>query len=154
MPQLLLPVTHLRQSSEATCLAACARMALACAGDLRPERELIELLGIDPSYGAPASRLLRLERLGYRVLYDSVSLSLLRSALERNIPPIVLLKTGFLGYWSENVSHACLLVGMTEATVFLHDPWLASGPVEVTRTEFVAAWTEMDYLAALISPAR
>ena len=154
MPQLSLPVTHLRQSSEATCLAACARMALAYAGDLRPEWELIELLGIDPSYGAPASRLLRLERLGYQVLYDSVSLSLLRSAFQRNIPPIVLLKTGFLGYWSENVSHACLLAGITETAIFLHDPWLAIGPVEVTLTEFLAAWTEMDYLAAIVAPAR
>ena len=129
-------------------------MALAYAGDRRLERELVDLLGIDPSYGAPASRLLRLERLGYRVLYDSLSLSLLRSALERNIPPIVLLKTGFLGYWSENVSHACLFAGLTETGVFLHDPWLLTGPVEVTRTEFLAAWTEMDYLAAIISPAR
>lgn len=86
--------------------------------------------------------------------YSSVSLSLLRNALERNIPPIVLLKTGFLGYWSENVSHACLMAGITETAVFLHDPWLISGPVEVTRTEFIAAWTEMDYLAAVISPTR
>jgi hypothetical protein len=67
---------------------------------------------------------------------------------------IVLLKTGFLGYWSENVSHACLLAGMTETAVFLHHPWHASGPVEVTRTEFIAAWTEMDYLAAIVAPAR
>ncbi|MBE2233642.1 MAG: C39 family peptidase [Anaerolinea sp.] len=154
MPPILLPVTHLRQSSEATCLAVCARMVLAYAGDLRSEQELVSLLGIDPSYGAPASRILRLERLGYRVVYDSVSLSLLRSALERNIPPIVLLKTGFLGYWSENVSHACLLTGIAETHVFLHDPWLPSGPVTVTRTEFIAAWTEMDYLAAMITPLR
>lgn len=63
-------------------------MVLAYAGDLRSEQELVSLLGIDPSYGAPASRILRLERLGYRVVYDSVSLSLLRSALERNIPQL------------------------------------------------------------------
>jgi hypothetical protein len=129
-------------------------MTLAYFGDLRNEQDLIDLLGINPSYGAPASRLLRLERLGYRVLYDSVSLSMLRSALERNIPPIVLLKTGMLGYWSENVSHTCVLVGLTELNVLLHDPWLESGPIEVTRTEFIAAWTEMDYLAAIVSPAR
>jgi ABC-type bacteriocin/lantibiotic exporter with double-glycine peptidase domain len=129
-------------------------MALAYAGDVRKEQDLIDLLGIDPSYGAPASRLLRLERLGFRVLYDSVSFSLLLGALERNIPPIVLLKTGFLGYWSENVSHACVLAGLTETQVFLHDPWLPSGPVKITQTEFIAAWTEMDYLAAIIAPMR
>lgn len=129
-------------------------MVLAKAGDHRSEQELADLFGIDPSYGAPASRLLRLERFGYRVIYDSVSLSLLRSALDRGIPPIVLLKTGFLGHWLENVSHACVLVGLTETSAFLHDPWLASGPIEVTQTEFIAAWTEMDYLAAIVSPLR
>jgi hypothetical protein len=46
------------------------------------------------------------------------------------------------------------MAGITETAVFLHDPWLISGPVEVTRTEFIAAWTEMDYLAAVISPTR
>lgn len=45
------------------------------------------------------------------------------------------------------------MTGLTETAVFLHDPWLASGPVEVTLTEFLAAWTEMDYLAAIISLA-
>lgn len=152
MPDLLLPVPHFRQSDEASCLAACARMVLAYEGDARLETELIRLFDLDPAFGAPASRLLRLERLGHRVVYDSVSLSLLRNALDRSIPPIVLLKTGFLGYWSENVSHACVLVGLTENAAFLHDPWLASGPTEVTLTEFMAAWTEMDYLAAIISP--
>lgn len=80
--------------------------------------------------------------------------TLLRNALARNVPPIVLLKTGFLGYWSENVSHACVLVGLTDNAAFMHDPWLTYGPVEVTLTEFMAAWTELDYLAAIISPAR
>lgn len=152
MPDHLLPVPHFRQSNEASCLAACARMVLAHAGDKRSEAELIHLFDLDAALGAPASRLLRLERLGYRVLYDSVSLSLLRNALDREIPPIVLLKTGFLGYWSENVSHACVLVGLTDRSAYLLDPWLAFSPTEITLTEFMAAWTEMDYLAAIISP--
>ena len=154
MPDPSLPVPHFHQNIEASCLAACARMVLAYARDVRSEMELIRLFDVDPTYGAPASRIMRLERLGYRIVYDSVSLSLLRNALARNIPPIVLLKTGFLGYWSENVSHACVLVGLTDNAAFMHDPWLTYGPVEVTLTEFMAAWTEMDYLAAIISPAR
>lgn len=152
MPDLLLAVPHLRQSSEASCLAACARMVLAHAGDERSETELIRLFDLDPAFGAPASRLLRLERLGYRVVYDSLSLSLLRDALNRSIPPIVLLKTGFLSHWSEDVAHACVLVGLSDHKAYLQDPWLEFGPVEVSLTEFMAAWTEMDHLAALISP--
>lgn len=97
MPDPSLPIPHFRQSSEASCLAACARMVLAYAGNVRSEAELIRLLDLDPAFGAPASRLLRLERLGYHIIYDSFSLSLLRNALDRKIPPIVLLKTGTLG---------------------------------------------------------
>lgn len=77
MPAPLLSVPHLRQSSEASCLAACAR---------------------------------------------------------------------------EDVAHACVLVGLSDRNAYLQDPWLDSGPVEVSLTEFMAAWTEMDHLAALISP--
>lgn len=123
---------------------------MAYAGDARTEESLIDLFGIDPAFGAPASRLLRLSRWGYQVDYDSFSLPLLHASLVRGIPPIVLIKTGFLTYWTENVAHACVLVGLEETKAFLNDPWLSKGPQEVSLVEFMAAWTEMDYLAAMI----
>jgi len=151
VPKLWLPVPHYQQTDDATCLATCARMVLAYLGDHRSEQELIELLGINPAFGAPGSHLLRLRQLGYHVTYDTLSFSLLRSALARDIPPIVLLRTEFLTYWPEATAHACVLVGLVEDAVFLHDPWLPSAPQQVTLTEFLAAWTEMDFLAAIIS---
>lgn len=48
MPDRLLPVPHFRQSSEASCLAACAPIVLAHAGDERLETELVRLFDIDP----------------------------------------------------------------------------------------------------------
>lgn len=150
MPEILLPVRHFRQSNEASCLAACARAVLAYTGDARSEKTLIDLLDIDLAFGAPASRLLRLSRWGYQVDYDSFSLPLLRVSLVRNVPPIVLIKTGFLNYWTENAAHACVLVGLDETSAFLNDPWLSSGPQVVSLVELMAAWTEMDYLAAMI----
>ncbi|MCB0247412.1 MAG: hypothetical protein KDI07_02455 [Anaerolineae bacterium] len=128
MPELLLPVRHFRQNSEASCLAACARTVMAYTGDVRSEELLVELFDIDMAFGAPASRLLRLSRWGYQVDYDSFSLPLLRASLVRNVPPIVLIKTGFLTYWAENVAHACVLVGLDETTAYLNDPWLSTGP--------------------------
>lgn len=70
MPELLLPVRHFRQNSEASCLAACARTVMAYTGDVRSEEMLVELFDIDMAFGAPASRLLRLSRWGYQVDYD------------------------------------------------------------------------------------
>ena len=150
MPDLLLPVRHLHQTSEASCLAACARTVLTYADDSRSEKALMALLDVDPAFGAPASRLLRLSRWGYQVDYDSFSLPLLRASLVRNIPPIVLIKTGFLTYWTENAAHACVLVGLDETSAFVNDPWLSSGPQAISLVEFMAAWAEVDYLAAMI----
>lgn len=123
---------------------------MAYAGDIRAEESLVDLFDVDPVFGAPASRLLRLSRWGYQVDYDSFSLPLLRPSLVRNIPPVVLIKTGFLTYWTENVAHACVLVGLDETQASLNDPWLNAGPQAVSMVEFMAAWTEMDYLAAMI----
>jgi ABC-type bacteriocin/lantibiotic exporter with double-glycine peptidase domain len=98
MPERWLSVPHYQQSDEATCLAACARMVLAYLGDQRSEQELVRLLEVDPAFGVPASRLLRLRQWGYQVTYDSLSLPLLRHWLDQGVPPIVLVRTDFLAY--------------------------------------------------------
>lgn len=151
MPEPWLPVPHRQQADKATCLAACARMVLAFYHDERSEQELVDLLRIAPSFGAPGSRLLNLSQLGYHVAYDTSSLALLQYHLAQRHPPIVLLKTGWLTYWDQDVAHACVLAGILEETVFLFDPYFPSGPREVTLTEFLAGWTEMDFLTAIVT---
>jgi hypothetical protein len=47
--------------------------------------------------------------------------------------------------------HALVVVGVTESTVQVHDPELPDGPRPIPVPEFVAAWSELDFLTATVS---
>lgn len=65
---------------------------------------------------------------------------------------IVFVRTGFLEHWATDVAHAIVVVGIAGDQVHIHDPAIAEAPLAISVTGFEAAWTEMDYGYALITP--
>jgi hypothetical protein len=43
-------------------------------------------------------------------------------------------------------------VGINDEQVHVHDPVMEKGPVSISAISFDAAWTEMDYGCAIITP--
>jgi hypothetical protein len=88
MPAGSMPVRHYRQSNPGSCLPACARMILTALGDERTEEQLASVMG-SYEFGTPASRVTRLNELGYQVQFGPSSLDELQSHLDRGLFPIV-----------------------------------------------------------------
>jgi len=53
-------------------------------------------------------------------------------------------------YWNEAVSHAIVVIGIDGETVYINDPAFAVAPQLIHLNEFIAAWTEKDFLYAVI----
>jgi ABC-type bacteriocin/lantibiotic exporter with double-glycine peptidase domain len=66
---------------------------------------------------------------------------------------IVFVRTGFWEHWTADVGHAVVVVGITDDQVYIHDPAIAKAPLAISMAGFEAAWTEMDYGYALVTPA-
>jgi hypothetical protein len=66
MPAGSTPAPHYKQSDPGACLPACVRMVLAAFGDEYTEAQIAATLG-SYEFGTPASRVMRLTDLGYRV---------------------------------------------------------------------------------------
>src|SRR5205823_4082167 len=113
---------HFQQELEYSCVAACARMVLAYDGDLRTEAELRSLLDTQPT-GTRVGNLMRLSGPAFEVYLRSSNLVELQAVLADNQPPIVFLKTGSLEYWSMDIAHAVVVVGLDNTTVTLNDPY-------------------------------
>ncbi len=151
MPGNLLPIPHYKQSHPGTCLPACVRMVLAGLGDDVPELRLADVMG-SYWFGTPASRVLRLSSLGYKVTYERASFGHLRTHLAQQLPCIVFVRTAALPYWDEDVPHAVVVVGVEDRTVYLHDPALDVGPTAVDMDFFLLAWAELDNYCATLIP--
>jgi len=147
---ILLP--HYPQSADGLCLAACARMVLAHWGEAMSEEALAERLGIRP-WGAPAAAIQRLSRWGWNVDYGHGTRVDLARWLQQGIPVVTFVRTGFLEHWANDVGHAVVVVGMTQERVYIHDPIMKKAPLAVSLIGFEAAWTEMDYGYAVVTPA-
>ena len=150
MPDII-PLPHYPQSAEGLCLVACACMVLAHWGTTPSEEELVEMLGIR-DWGTPASAIQRLSRWRWNVNYGCGTLKDLEQWLRDGIPVIVFVRTGFLEHWATDVAHAIVVVGIAGDRVYIHDPAIAEAPLAISVTGFEAAWTEMDYGYALITP--
>jgi len=74
MPAASMPVRHYRQSSPGMCLPACARTVLAALGDERSKVQLAALMG-SYEFGTPASRITRLEKLGYNFQFPTTKVT-------------------------------------------------------------------------------
>lgn len=150
MPSDWLPVPHHRQSSVGACLPACARMVLNYLGLDVEETRLARLLRSRP-FGTPAYHIRLLETLGVSVTFGPMSLPGLRAHLQDGVPCIVFLQTGELPEWEFSAYHAVVVVGLTEDTVYLHDPALEDAPRAAPLDDFMLAWSEFDYECAVVT---
>lgn len=148
----VISLPHYTQSSDGLCLAACARMVLAYWGESVSEEEVVALLGIR-AWGVAASAIERLSQWGWCVDYGHGKPLNLAQWLERDIPVIVFIRTDFLLYWETDVGHALVVVGTSDEHVLVHDPVTEDGPLSISPIAFEAAWTEMDYSYAVVTPA-
>lgn len=149
MPTILLPIKNHPQHSTGDCLAACAAMALDYAGVSIAYNRLLRLLDVQ-SYGTPGSRLNRLTALDVNVRYAYGTTNLLVDALTDKHPCIVLLRTGYLPYWTYATDHAILVIGFDEHNFYVNDPAFEQAPYQVSRSDLELAWMEFDYRYALI----
>ena len=141
---------HYPQSNEGACLPACARMVLAALGHTYTETELAQAMD-SYSFGTPASRITRLQRLGYKVTYGTVSLADLRRYLAEGHFPIVFVAADFLPWADFSGFHALVLVNVTDTEVSVMDPSLTSGPTKMTIGAYLLTWEEFDSRMAVIS---
>ena len=149
MPTRLLSTPHRLQEEEAGCLAACAQMVLLHIGVETTQSSLNHLFNLT-SIGAPYSYIRRLDQLGVQVTVAIGDDFTIRGAIDRNQPVIVFVKTGDLSYWPDNTSHAIVVVGYDDEHVFLNDPVFADAPERSEWNEFMLAWSEQDFMLALV----
>lgn len=146
MPEL----PHYPQSSDGACLPACARMVLAALGNSHTEKELASVMG-SYSFGTPASRITRLQRLGYQVTYGMGTVVDLRRYLAAGHFPIVYVAADFLPWGDFSGFHALVLASITDSEVSVMDPSLTDGPTTMTLDAFLLTWEEFDNRVAVIS---
>ena len=141
---------HYKQSNPGACLPACTRMVLAALGDERTEAQLATVLG-SYEFGAPASRVTRLAKLGYQIQFGPSLLDELQVYLEHDLFPIVFVRADLLPWTDFGGFHALVLTEITPTDVALLDPALDGGPTRLSIDGFMLAWEEFDCLAAIIS---
>ena len=110
MPNASLNVPHFKQEFHYSCIPACARMVLAFFGRQHTEAELRTLLRTAPS-GTPLRRLTELTHLGFDVDFLTTDIAGLTAYLTSGLPPITLLSTASLPYWSESCDHVAVIIG-------------------------------------------
>jgi hypothetical protein len=125
-------------------------MVLAGLGDEYNEPKLAKAMG-SFEFGTPASRVTRLDKLGYHVKFGPSSLKDLHVYLEQGLFPIVFVYAGFLPWADFEGFHALVLAEVTTTDVALFDPALDNGPTRLSIDGFLLAWEEFDSLAAVIS---
>jgi ABC-type bacteriocin/lantibiotic exporter with double-glycine peptidase domain len=126
-------------------------MVLAHYGDVRTEAELRALLDTRPT-GTRAGNLMRLSGAAFEVFLRPSNLVELQQVLAANQPVIVFLKTGPLEYWSIDIFHTAVLVGLDSTTVALNDPYFATAPQTTSLQSFEKAWAETGQFTAFIRP--
>lgn len=150
MPAGSILAPHYKQSNPGACLPACVRMVLASLGDDRSEKEIASILG-SYEYGTPASRVNRLKRKAYQVLFGSFTLDQLKSHLNAGLFPIVFVRADMLPWANFGGFHALVLAEIGEVDIALLDPSQDSGPTRLSVDGFLMAWEEFDSLAAVIT---
>lgn len=149
MPTAWLNVPHLLQNNDGYCLPACASMVLAYWQNPISQEKIAILLDATQQ-GVPGSRIRRLENWGYQITYRPATLAELQTWIEQGIPPIVLVDTDFLEYWDVGTPHAVVVIGFDDSFIYLNDPAFATAPQQTSLDGFLAAWTEMDDIVAVI----
>ena len=155
--QKILSVSHIRQLGEGYCLPACAQMVLAYLGVLgadamgeTAQRQLAKQLQMIFGVGTPGFHIRLLASRRIEVIYRRGELADLRAALNKGLPPIIMLVTGELPYWGISTTHAVVLLGIDENSVLLNDPDYEQAPIRVSLGDFELAWYEMGNKYALL----
>jgi ABC-type bacteriocin/lantibiotic exporter with double-glycine peptidase domain len=110
---------------------------------------LLKLLEVEP-HGAWFQNLRLLEKIGVKVLVEKGEIESLRQSIEDGLPPIALVNTGELPYWTHGTSHAVVVVGFDGDWVYLNDPEFPDAPKIVSAAGFELAWIDFDQFFALI----
>lgn len=151
----MLNVPHVPQTNPQgrnSCVPACLSMVLAYQGVTLDEEELCNLLDTQLA-GTEVWNVLLLEKHipNCQVELDSTSFDRLQESLAANVPSITFVATRHLGYWQRDTIHAVVVVGITDDEVYVNDPSFPDAPRSVSRTEFGTAWSELDFLTAIVT---
>ena len=151
MPVTSLPIEHYSQEEDAGCLAACTQMVLANLGVTLSQAKLNQLFDLTP-LGVPLSRLIRLEQHGIKVdIHRNGTLADLAQAINKNIPPIIFIRTSQLSYWHEDTQHALVVCGYDDTHFLVNDPAFSDAHQTVLADELMLAWDEFDNAYALLT---
>jgi ABC-type bacteriocin/lantibiotic exporter with double-glycine peptidase domain len=151
MPSASLNVLHCEQEFHYSCIPACAMMVLAFFGRQHTEVELRTRMRTGPT-GTPVRRLTELTHLGFDVDFMTTDLAGLANYLTSGLPPITLLCTASLPYWSKSCDHVAVVVGVDDSSVFLNDPYFDSAPQQVSHSDFLLAWSPNSCMVAIVRP--
>jgi uncharacterized protein YvpB len=72
--------------------------------------------------------------------------------LSSGLPPIALLVTAALPYWSESCYHVAVVVAVDDSWVYLNDPYFDSAPQQVSHSDFLLAWSANLCTVAIVRP--
>ena len=147
-----LNVGHLQQANPGECLATCTAMVLAYYHVAYDYRQLSKTLRIQSDLGTPFSNITRLTKLKILVGFrENGSLETLHRLLTQGWPCIIAVDTGELPYWDVSTGHAVVLVGMDKNHVYLNDPAMTVGPLQVPTGDFYLAWHEYSFSYAVLA---
>lgn len=135
-----------------SCLPACVSMVLAFQGVEASEEALCDWLGTQLA-GTEVWNILSLDQqiAGCQVELGSMSVDRLQEALAAGVPPIAFVATGRLHYWQRETLHAIVVVDIAAEEIGVNDPLFAEGVRAIPRAEFLAAWSEGDFLTAVVT---
>jgi len=146
MPKIFIPVPHLQQELDYSCVPACVRMVLAFHGTQVSESQLRALFKTRPGGTSIANVLLQLPELGHTASVYSASLFELEQLVEAQVPCIVQVWTEYISYWRETWMHDLVVVGSEDDKLLVNDPAFSDAPKTVAKDEFERAWAAADRL--------
>jgi ABC-type bacteriocin/lantibiotic exporter with double-glycine peptidase domain len=149
MPWLNVP--HQQQLDTSWCLPACIAMVSAYWQQPLYQADVARWLGTT-DIGTPSSRIRRLNRHGFEVIYGEGSLANLSGWLSQDCPLILFLRTGDLPHWSVDTPHALVLAGIENDTAIVFDPGIDDEPRPTPVDHLMLAWSFFDYTYAMLRP--
>lgn len=151
MPRRL-SVPYFPQSRPGDCLVACAQMVLAYRGSAYDQAHLARQLGIESHLGAPARNIHRLASSKHHVIVDKGDADKLRQWLNNDTPIIAFVQASELPHWrGEYFQHAVVVVEIDQQFIWMLDPDAGDEPIAAGIDYFMLAWSELDYLYAVIT---
>jgi hypothetical protein len=118
-------------------------MVLAYWGIERSQEKIARQLKTIPGVGTPGFHLEKLASRDLGVLYRSGDLNDLHNALMIGVPPIILVNTEQLPYWTEATAHALVVTGISEDFALVNDPAMAQPAIKVPTGDLQLAWDEI-----------